>query len=91
MKEFGAVITIDIPLALTAEDKADALQQAVATDKEHLMKRIKDMDFIQITVPYIKELQEEKKLKRGKLWRLIKNFKMCFRRLIKTIRRAYPP
>ena len=74
MKEFAAVITIDIPVLLTAENKNDALQQAVATDKEHLMNRIKDMDFIQITVPYIKELQEEKKLKRGKLWRLIKNF-----------------
>jgi len=74
MKEFGAVITIDIPVLLTAENKNEALQQAVATDKDHLMKRIKDMDFIQITVPYIKELQEEKKLKRGKLWRLIKNF-----------------
>lgn len=74
MKEFAAVITIDIPVLLTAENKNDALQQAVATDKDHLMERIKDMDFIQITVPYIKELQEEKKLKRGKLWRLIKNF-----------------
>ena len=61
MKEFGAVITIDIPLVLTAEGKADALQQAAATDKEYLIKRIKAMDFIQITVPYIKELQEEKK------------------------------
>lgn len=74
MKEFAAVITIDIPVLLTAENKNDALQQAVATDKDYLMKRIKDMDFIQITVPHIKELQEEKKLKRGKLWRLIKNF-----------------
>ena len=74
MKEFAAVITIDIPVLLTAENKNDALQQAAATDKAYLIKRMQKMEGIQITVPYIKELQEEKKQKRGKLWRLIKNF-----------------
>jgi len=60
MKEFAAVITIDIPVLLTAENKNDALQQAVATDKAYVTKRIQNMDCIQITVPYIKELSEEK-------------------------------
>ena len=60
MKEFAAVITIDIPVLLAAENKNDALQQAVATDKAYVTKRIQNMDCIQITVPYIKELSEEK-------------------------------
>ena len=63
MKEFEAVITIDIPVLLTAENKNDALQQVVATDKAYLTKRIQNMDCIQIRVPYIKELSEEKKSK----------------------------
>ena len=35
MKEFAAVITTDIPVLLTAENKNDALQQVVATDKAY--------------------------------------------------------
>ena len=63
MKEFAAVITIYIPVLLTAENKNDALQQAVAIDKAYVTKRIQNMDCIQIAVPYIKELSEEKKRK----------------------------
>ena len=58
MKEFVAVITIYIPVLLTAENKNDALQQAVATDKAYVTKRIQNMDCIQMRVPYIKELSE---------------------------------
>ena len=56
MKEFAAVITIDIPILLTAEDKNDALQQAAATDKAYLIKRIQDRNCINIRVPYIREI-----------------------------------
>ena len=63
MKEFVAVITIYIPVLLTAENKNAALRQVVATDKAYLTKRIQNMDCIQIRVPYIKELSEEKNRK----------------------------
>lgn len=56
MKEFGIVITIDIPVLIMAENKDAALQKAVAMDTDYLTKRIQDRNCINIRIPCIREI-----------------------------------
>ena len=59
MKEFAAVITIDIPVLIMAENKDAALQKAVAVDTDYLIKRIQDRNCINIRVPCIREISAD--------------------------------